>query len=349
MNPFKHIGIIGEGKMGTNLFYFLLDHGCFLRWICSGQAEIEKIRKTFLKRIFRAKDSGIITQAGYESLLNGTLINDNFEAISDCDLVIEAVTEDISTKKEIFKDLVKLTRPGTIIASNSSSILPGKLLPSIEQAPFFLGLHFFYPVALKNIVEVITPESLSTGSLDKIKDFLTFIDRRYIVLDENSAFILNRIFLDFQNEAFLLAFQGKISFARLDSVVREHFFPVGVFEFFDSVGIDLMLTSIRNYVEHYLNRDHYSALIGFLDQMVRKGHLGKKSSKGFYQYSGDQVIEPDFTELSRDVNTGEITEYLRFQFQGTVRRYTVQSGLSLVEMNEAIREYFSIEKGPFDF
>jgi len=349
MNPFGRIGIIGEGKMGTGIFQFLIDKGCTVSWICSSGAETGKLDRTLKKRVGRAKQSGVITDELSEYLLEHTCITSDIREAGRCNLIIETITEDAKLKSDLFLTLDNIVPQETVLASNSSSIVPGRLVPSEKRAPFFLGLHFFYPVSLINIAEVIITEALSQDTILKIKEFLGSIGRDFLILDEKSAFILNRIFLDFQNEVFNLADESKASYAQLDALIREHFFPFGVFEFFDSVGTDIMLTSVRNYTMDYPHRDHFSRLIKQLEQLVGQGNLGKKSGQGFYKYSDGRPLLDGAVELPQGTDPDEIVSFLRFHFQNAVRRHTVRSGLSLDEMNKAVKEYFSIEKGPFEF
>jgi len=348
MTTINTVGIIGGGKMGTNLFYYFLDFGFNIRWFRSPSADLEKARRTFNKRINRSRETGIIPEGTFEKLKAGTSISQDKKILTDCDLVIETIPEDINLKRELFKTLDDVLNDRCIIASNSSSINPGALVPAPRRIPLFLGVHFFYPVSLKNVVEVIIPGSFQPHARDAVINFLQKIRRNYIILDEENSFILNKIFLDFQNEAFNLVHNGHITFSQLDKIVKEHFFPVGVFEFFDCVGIDTMLASIRNYIKPYPHKDYYYPLVGHLESMVKQGFLGQKCSRGFYQYSRGEIISINDDSSSLSKPMAEFVEHLRFTYLTTVRRFTVHSGLSIQEMNDAVKEYFSIEKGPFE-
>jgi len=349
MKSIKYIGIVGGGKMGTNLFNYLLDYEFKIRWVCSPTADLEKISKTFFKKISRSRDAGIISETTFEKLGSETLISSDTKILADCDLVIETITEEIELKRALFKTLDSVLNEGCIIASNSSSIDPGLLIPSSRRSSRFLGLHFFYPVNLKNIVEAIIPASFSIRAQPTITDFLDKINRKYIILDEGNSFILNKIFLDFQNEAFLIVQNGHITCNQLDAIIREYFFPLGVFEFIDCVGIDTMLASIKNYIKCYPHKDYYQPLVNHLEAMIKQGHLGQKSSQGFYHYSGKEIIRGDTDSGSLTRPKEEFVEHLRFTYLASVRRFTSQSGLSIQEINDAIKEYFGIDKGPFEF
>jgi 3-hydroxybutyryl-CoA dehydrogenase len=318
-------------------------------WITSRQADTEKLRRSFFRRICRAADNGLLPDESSARMVANTIISNDIGQVAGCDLIIETITEDLSSKKGLFREMDKLAAPETIFTTNSSSIIPSRLIPSPARSSYVSGMHFFYPVGLTNITEIIVHKEFSKESAGKIRTFLDSIGRRYLLLEEPSAFILNRIFLEIQNEAFLLVREGRISYSRLDGLVRDHLFPGGIFEFFDSVGIDTMLASIRNYIENYLNREHYAALVDHLEKMVADGRLGKKSGSGFFDYPGDLGRESNAGGQLSDTDSSEIVDFLRFQFLNAIRRFTVRSGLSLAEMNEAIKEYFSIEKGPFDF
>lgn len=344
----KNIGIAGEGKMGSNLFYYLLNFDFFIRLKCSSGADIEKIRKTFLRKITRSRDAGSLSESTFDKIKTRTVISTENEILSDCDLIIEAIPEQIDLKRAFFKTIDGVLNEECIIASNSSSINPSRLIPSLKRSPLFLGLHFFYPIPLINIVEIIVPGSFYNPAIQTLTAFFDKIDRKYILLDENNSFVLNRIFLDFQNESFLMVKNGHITIRQLDALVRKYFFPMGVFEFIDSVGIDTMHNSIINYVENYPHKDYYSSLINHLGTMVQKGFLGQKSGNGFYQYPGGEISEKITEPDPGSDPEGKIAEHLRSVYLSSVRRYTSQSKLSIPDMNEAIKEYFCITKGPFD-
>jgi 3-hydroxybutyryl-CoA dehydrogenase len=333
----RKIGIIGEGKMGTGIFNYLLDFNYELVWVCSQEADTEKIIRQFLKRIKRSFDTGIIDQVRFD-LLTKTSITGNLAELHDCDLIIEAIPENPELKKSLFEHLDRVVKPEAVFASNSSSVNPSEMFPASRRSERFTGLHFFYPVSLKNIVELTVTMSTSEETTARIKLFLNEIKRRYLVLDEKNSFILNKIFLDVQNEAFLLFRSGQCTFSQVDELVKNNLFPFGVFDFCDSVGLDTMLSSIVNYTRDYPDRDHYSAFISTLTDMVSAGKLGVKSQEGFYSYPLQEVSpgEPE--------NQNEIMEHLRETFFSSARRLIKQANIPAEDANHAIREYFDIDE-----
>ncbi len=332
----KNIGIIGEGKMGTNLLYYLLDMDFNLTWICSPKADLEKLRKNFSKRLGRSLEAGIIDENRFQGILECVKISNNAADLASCDLIVEAISEELEAKQQLFRMLDKIAHPECIFTSNSSSINPSALIPSENRKDKFVGLHFFYPIALKDIVEVIMTHETSKDTLQHITFFLKRIRRRFLLLEEKDSFILNRIFLHFQNEAFLLVNEKKASLQQIDRLVRDHFFPTGVFEFFDSVGLDVMLASVKNYSKNDSEEERYHPLIGQLQELVSEGRLGTKTKGGFYS----EGISPD---PGYPENDAEIIAKLESSYEYAFRRFCQSSGITPAELKTAMDEYFGVE------
>ncbi|MCX6249014.1 MAG: 3-hydroxyacyl-CoA dehydrogenase family protein [Bacteroidetes bacterium] len=332
----KNIGIIGGGKMGTNLLYYLLDMDFDLTWILHPDANIEKTQKTFNRRLSRSLEAGILDENRFKSILNRINISNTLEVLASCELVIEAIDENVESKQKLFATLDKIAPTGCIFTSNSSSIKPSLLIPSENRKERFAGLHFFYPIALKDIVEIILPPTASKETLQQLISFLKVIGRHSLILQEKDSFILNRLILQFQNQAFLLVHEKKASLHQIDRIVREHFFPIGVFEFFDSVGLDVMLASIKNYTKNDPLEAHYLPLIVQLQELVSAGRLGTKSKGGFY---GEGV--PD--DPGNPENEEEIIYKLKASWSEAFRHFLATSALPAAELKSAMDEYFGAE------
>jgi len=344
MREIKTIGIIGEGKMGTNLFYYLLDFGFSIIWVCSKDAETEKIIKSFDKKLNRSLEAGIMDETTRSIMHENTLITNDLQQLQKCDLIIEAISENLTIKRKLFDELDRIAGGRCIFATNSSSFKSSELLSSESRKDKLLGLHFFYPIALKNIMEFIVNDSTSEDTINKINHFLGIIKREPLNLKENDGFILNKIFLDFQNEAFLIVNEGEIKIPQMDALVKNYLFPVSVFDFCDSVGNDIMLTSVRNYIRDYQDSDHYMPFINELERLVRENKLGMRSEAGFYSYPVD-VIPEDF--ILKDINQGfieNIVMRLSNTLASSIKKFSIQSGISLKILNEAMKEYLGTEK-----
>ena len=334
----ENIGIIGEGKMGSNILYYLIDMDFKLTWICSSFADLDKLHRNFNKRMTRTLEAGIIDDDRYQSIMDRLVITSDISALSSCDLIIDAIFEDLEQKQKLFKDLDEIVQTSCIFTTNSSSIIPSKLVPSQTRKDKFAGLHFFYPVALKDIVEIIGTPEVSKETVFELSSFLEKIRRQFLILEEKDSFILNRIFLDFQNEAFLIVHEKIASLQQIDQIVKEHFFPFGVFEFFDSVGLDIMLASVKNYIEDdpEETRSRFYPLIAQLQEHVSNGRLGKKSCSGFY--NEESSIDSKYPE-----NSNEIISRLKTSYEQAFRRFCISSSIPASALKAAMDEYFGVE------
>ncbi len=340
MSEIKKVGIIGQGKMGTSIFNYLLDFHFDLSWACSPGADTEKITRQFERRIRRSFDAGIIDHQRSEHLLK-TKISNDLTVLQSCDLIIESVPEIPDLKRNLFLRLDEIVQPEAIFTSNASSINPSEIAPGGSRSGKFAGMHFFYPVPLKNIVEITVCHDTTEETQKTVEFFLKNIKRRYILLNEHNSFILNKIFLNFQNDAFLLVESGQCSYQQMDQLVRAYFFPFGVFDFCDSVGIDTMLSSIRNYTRDYPHKNAYSQLIATLEALVLQGRLGLKTQEGFYKYPLDDQKEEE------SVNTAEIVGHLRQSWHSTLKYFTSDPAIPMDDLNHSIMEYFNISSLQF--
>jgi len=343
-----NIGIIGEGKMGSGIFYYLLDFPYVLRWVASPDADIPKLQKSLDKKLKRSLRSGLINQKQHDGILGQTIISNDLRDLKDCDLVIEATNEDIELKRSIFSDLDSILPPTAILASNSSSINPSRLFVNEQRAPFTIGLHFFYPVALKETVELVVTDQTDEHVKNRAIGFLEKIEKKILLLNESNSFILNRLFLDVQNEGYHIVSQGKASVSQVDTIVLEDLFPFGLFDFMDAVGIDTMLESVKNYTEGYPHRDYYQPLIDRLSALVSEGKLGEKSGEGFYRYENGIRQTPATMERLPEKLEHEILDHLTYTYLNASKRFTMQSGCTIDEMNDAVKEYFGLDRGPFE-
>jgi 3-hydroxybutyryl-CoA dehydrogenase len=333
------VGIVGAGKMGTGIFNYLMDFGFELTLVSSPGSDVDKINRQFDKKIRRSLDAGIINPARFE-LLERTVISRDLNSLSDCDLIIEALPELKTLKRELLSSLDKCIKEDAIFATNSSSFNPSELSPPGHRVFTTVGLHFFYPVQLKNIVELTVTSRTFDETILVIESFLDRINRRHIKLGEDCSFILNRIMLDVQNEAFLFVDAGRCTYRQMDQMVKENLFPFGIFDFFDSVGLDTMLTSVKNYTRSYPRYFHYEPLINVLDDLVSKGRLGVRTQAGFYDYPLEIVPVKD------SYYKEQIIQQLREVWIESAGNFATAANISPEDANFAIREYFDIPAWP---
>jgi 3-hydroxybutyryl-CoA dehydrogenase len=349
LNEIKHIGIIGEGKMGKSIFFYLAGLDFRLTWLVSSEDGKEKARKLFINKTKCLLQGGVITGEESASKIDRTIITADPDDLKDCDLVIEAITEDIGLKKTLFESLDRIVDPACIFTSNSSAILPSLLVPSESRKDRFCGLHFFYPAAIKEVVELITNPSTTSLTKESLLHFLLLINKRPFHQDEKNAFLLNRLFLDFQAGAYRVFLEGRLSYKEIDELVRLYFFPIGVFEFFDHVGIDVMLSSVKTYTKDKGNQTFYTPLIEKMEELVKLNRLGIKTKQGFYDYmpQEEKVAEPASMPEAKPAYERMVTGLLWDYFIKSVNS-AIEKGLSSrEELAFAIKDYMGMDTDPF--
>ncbi|MBW6460664.1 MAG: 3-hydroxyacyl-CoA dehydrogenase family protein [Bacteroidales bacterium] len=341
----QRIGIIGAGKMGTSLFFYLNGYREFkLCWLCSDETAKEKALASFLKKMKFLLKSGVMTEEEHAAKLSGAIITTQVSDLADCELIIEAITEDAEKKRMLFHHLDININPACIFTTNASSILPSQLLPSEERKDKMAGMHFFFPITLKKTVELITTDHTSEKTKQTLQHFLQSIGKDIFPQDESNTFILNRLFLDFQAGAYEIVREGKISYKKMDTLVKEKFFPAGVFEFFDHVGIDVMLASIKAYTKNSQNKPFYEPLIMKMEGMVEENKLGVKTKQGFYDYP-PQARQKGVMDDPGDENKDYLQsaeERLQGIFMQSVKSVLDQGLVSPQKLAEMVADYTGI-------
>ncbi len=351
MNPVDfHVGIVGKGKMGTSLFGYLIDFEFPLVWICKTKNDVEELEKQVRKRWTRTFKTGLIDHDRYENRLNQIYVSHLPRKLAQCNLIIETITEDLCLKRKLFEKLDRITNSDCIFASCSSSILPEDWYTHGKRKDKVIGMHFFYPVPFTNIVELIITRNTSRKTLQNSRLFLNHMNKKFILQQGESAFLLNRLFLDFQAGAFQLCKQNNLSFKEMDDLIVRDFFPVGVFEFFDRVGIDVIRNSIDRYTEKAKNRGFYQPLLNHLGNMIRKNRLGMKTAQGFYTWEAQQRVTPDNINQKSSIEAcnGSIKDRLRGWYVDAATRFVEQGYCTEEELTFAVKEYMDCEKGPFE-
>ena len=329
MNEIKTIGIIGSGKMGSDLFNYLSDFNFHLIWYTRNKEHQDTLKKTFHKKIKRQLKHGIINHEIF-NLKNDYQITYDIKDFANCDLIIESIIEDADIKVELFRKLEKLVKSSCILASNSSSILPSEISRDIKTRNRILGVHFFYPIALKNVVEVISSEYTDEITIEKIKIFLNEIKRFYIVQNEHNAFILNRFLLQLQIRALELMNKYELSFIQMDRIAKKIVAEFGLFEMMDHVGHYTMYNTVLNYSRMDLNKKKYEPLLKELQ--------GRKRDTGTHLF----VNTEDEVEEINIVKEREILEELKITANQYFQIYSEEFQINLFGLKKSLEEFCGI-------
>ena len=342
--PEIHTGIIGCGKMGKDLFDWLTGFPFAITWVCHTEEKAGRLKEAFVKKQNRALKYGLTDKETISFRTKNTVITSQLEKLTHCDIVLETITEDVDRKRALFRQLELILPKMSVLASNTSSIPPDKLFSGLTIERNSLGLHFFSPVAMKNMVEINVAPNTSTQAVAKTEEFLKRTNKFYLKLTENDHFIINRIFLKMQAGCCRLLREGAMEVQEIDTLVKKHLFPIGVFEFFDYVGNDVMWQSVKNYMAYEKNPDFYRPMIEILEQKVKEEKLGKKTKEGFYDYPVKTASSnTEITPKQQDALLQITRWYLDGVFDVLNRKICIKKELEFL-----VTEYMQVEKSPFD-
>lgn len=325
-SPEMHITIIGSGKMGTDIFQFLTGFNFTLSVVCGNDELSAEMKDSFEKKIYRMIRNGILSNSEARLRLKNTRFGSKLELVENADLVMEAIYEDMALKQGLFDAMRELLKPGCLVVSNTSSILPSVLFRDMKKKENCAGLHFFYPVRLKRLVEINAAEFTSDKTVMFLKQFIRHTGKQSITLKEPHVFIINKLMLGMQAEAFNILEEGLMSMEEIDALVNEHLFPGGIFLFFDQVGLDVMYAAVRNYTSALQEYPECSGMLSFFSKNIENGFLGVKSGKGCYNHGSGKIVPAEFGPLKSEVHIHcyhRMNEKLMNSFHDAVKRKTI--------------------------
>jgi 3-hydroxybutyryl-CoA dehydrogenase len=233
--------------------------------------------------IERLRDKGRITPDKAESAISSLVAGEDYSALKDCSLVVEAALEELDTKKRIFALLEDVVSESCILASNTSSISLTDIADGLRQPQRTAGMHFFNPAPTMKLVEVVRGAQTSDAVVAAVSDYAVKLGKTPVVSLDSPGFIVNRVLAPMMNEAIILLESGVSSREEIDSAMKlgaNH--PMGPLALADMVGLDVLL-HVMEYFAQTLDPVKY-APAPLLEQMVREGKLGAKSGEGFYKY-----------------------------------------------------------------
>ena len=293
----QHITVIGCGTMGNGIAHCFAQHGYLVSLMDISENALQKALTTIDKNLDKqVKKESITLQQKQETLHNIRTFTNLKEATAQADLVIEAASEDVNIKLNIFKELDQRCLPHTILASNTSSISLTKIAEVTQRQDKVIGMHFMNPVPLMKLVEVINAKKTAPEITNSIVALSKKLNKIPVVVNDFPGFIANRILMPMLNEAIFSLHEGVAGVAEIDNIMKlgmAH--PMGPLQLADYIGLDVCL-SIIDVLHEGFHSEKY-APCPLLVEMVKKGKLGCKTGEGFYDYnhgSKDLIVSNSF-------------------------------------------------------
>jgi 3-hydroxybutyryl-CoA dehydrogenase len=279
---FSRVGVIGAGQMGSGIAQVMATTGLGVTLIDSSEAQLEKAKRSILSSVDRLGAKGVLSHEQVKKA-SGIFYTDALESLKNCDLVVEAIIENESIKKELFSKLDQLLPKDSVIASNTSSISIARLGAATKRPDKVIGMHFMNPVPIMKLVEIIPSISTSMEVQNRIKSLATALGKEISMSKDYPGFIVNRILMPMINEAFFALMEGVGTAEDIDQGMKLGTNqPMGPLALADFIGLDTCLFIMR--VLHDGMGDSKYRPCPLLVQYVDAGWLGKKTGRGIYQY-----------------------------------------------------------------
>jgi 3-hydroxybutyryl-CoA dehydrogenase len=277
------IGVIGAGTMGSGIAQVAAAAGLNVTLVDVNDAAVRRgidaVSAGFARLVAKAK----MTSPQKEAALNLIRCSTTYDDLKPVDMVIEAATESFELKAKIFKKMAELVRSDAIVASNTSSISITKLGALISHPDRTVGMHFFNPVPVMPLVEVVRGLQTSDATHDAVEALAQKLGKSPITVKNGPGFVVNRILLPMINEAFFVLTEGDASAAEIDQGMKlgcNH--PIGPLALADLIGLDVLLSVMETLHDEFADSKYRPCPL--LKEMVAAGYLGRKSGRGVYRY-----------------------------------------------------------------
>jgi len=285
----EKIGVIGAGQMGSGIAHVCALNGFDIRLLDIDQAVLDKAVEQIAANIDRQVAKGRIEQADRDAAMARISTGTDYALFGDCDLVIEAATENEDVKRAIFKQLVPHLNDEALIATNTSSISITRLASTTDRPERFIGMHFMNPVPVMKLLEIIRGIATDENTFESVRVLAEKLGKTSATSEDFPAFIVNRILLPMINEAVYTLYEGVGTVEAIDTAMKlgaNH--PMGPLELADFIGLDTCL-AIMNVLYDGLADSKYRPC-PLLVKYVEAGWLGRKVGRGFYDYSTDTPV-----------------------------------------------------------
>ncbi len=284
---FTQIGILGSGTMGAGIAQVCAQSGYAVLVYDIEQAFLDRARQQIQGGLQKAVEKGKLPAEKLDGALQKTTFHTDLTALAHCDLIIEAVPEDLELKKKLFRQLDEICKPETLLTSNTSSLSITALGGATQRPQQVAGLHFFNPVPSMRLVEIVQGQRTAGSTMEALQTFAKSLDKTTVIAKDTPGFIVNRVARPFYGEALkILGEHGgdPAMVSAVDSVLKEAGgFKMGPFELMDLIGIDVNFAVTQSVWNAYFQESRYRPH-PIQQRMVNAGLLGRKTGEGFYKY-----------------------------------------------------------------
>jgi 3-hydroxybutyryl-CoA dehydrogenase len=279
----ERVGVIGAGTMGNGIAHVFARGGHSVVLCDIEQKFLDRGIATITKNLDRELAKSKITEAQKSETLKRIELTVQRARLAECDFIVEAASEKLEIKSELFRDLDRICRPEVILASNTSSISITKLGAVTDRAQKVIGMHFFNPVPVMKLVEIVRGLATSDETFQTVREVAVKLEKTPVEVNDAPGFVSNRVLMPLLNEAMYTVMEGVATPEAVDEVFKlgmNH--PMGPLTLADFIGLDVCLDIMR--VMHNGLGDPKYRPCPLLVKMVDAGWLGKKSGQGFYKY-----------------------------------------------------------------
>ena len=278
-----NIVVIGGGTMGNGIAHTAAASGFRTTLVDVADTLIERALSTISANLQRAVDKGKLTAGEKQSILGRITTTTNIDSVTDADLVVEAIVENVAAKTQLFEKLDKITKRECILASNTSSISITKIAAATKRPDKVIGMHFMNPVPVMTLVEVIRGIATSDETYRSVDELAKKMGKTPIEVNDYPGFISNRVLMPMINEAIFALYEGVATRESIDGVMQlgmNH--PMGPLTLADFIGLDVCLAILRVLEQGFGDPKYRPCPL--LVKMVDAGWLGRKTKRGFYSY-----------------------------------------------------------------
>ena len=286
MNPedVKTVGVLGCGIMGAGIVEVVAKTGADVIYLEKSDERAERGRKAIEKSLGKAVEKGKLEESARDEILGRVTGTTKVEDLAGVDLVIEAVTEDLPTKIQLFERLDELTNPEIVLASNTSSLPLVQMATATKRPDKVLGMHFFNPPPVMKLLELVKAITTSDETVDFAKAYGEKLGKTTVLAKDRAGFIVNLLLTSYLNAAVKMYEEGFASKEDIDTAIKLGLgHPMGPLELLDLIGIDTMLSVGEVLYDEFKGQEFAPPPLA--RRMVQAGFLGRKTGKGFYDYS----------------------------------------------------------------